>query len=64
MKHREALLCLTLAFLFIAVPIIAEAQQPAKVSTIGFLSQFPGSASSPPVHIKTVTGGAEGARLC
>ena len=57
MKHREALLCLTLAFLFIAVPIIVGAQQPAKVSTIGFLSQFPGSASSPPLHIKTLLEG-------
>ncbi len=57
MKNREALLGLTLAFLFIVVPIIAEAQQQAKVSTIGFLSQFPGSASSPPLHIKTVLEG-------
>jgi hypothetical protein len=45
MKHREALLSLTLALLFFIAPIAAEAQQPAKVSTIGFLSQFPGSAS-------------------
>ena len=57
MKHRERLLSLTLAILFFIAPIAAEAQQPAKVSTIGFLSQFPGSATSPPAHIKTLLEG-------
>ncbi len=57
MKHREAMLIFTLAFLFLVAPVVSEAQQPAKVSTIGFLSQFPGSTSSLPLHIKTLLEG-------
>ena len=57
MNHRRILLSLTIAFLFFVAPLVIEAHQPGKVYTIGFLSQFPGSAGSPPGHIKQLLEG-------
>jgi putative ABC transport system substrate-binding protein len=44
MKTREVVLNITLALVLIAAPLFADAQQPGKVPTIGYLSQFSGSA--------------------
>jgi putative ABC transport system substrate-binding protein len=52
MKHREALLRLTLALVILAAPLVAGAQQPGKVHTIGYLSQFSGSAGPPSPNLE------------
>lgn len=44
MKHREAVSSVILAIVLLAAPLVADAQQPVKVPTIGYLSQFSGSA--------------------
>jgi putative ABC transport system substrate-binding protein len=52
MKHKEALLNVTLALVLLAAPLVADAQQPGKVPTIGYLSQFSGSAEPPSPSLK------------
>jgi putative ABC transport system substrate-binding protein len=44
MKHRKALLSIALALALFAAPLVAGAQQPGKIPTIGYLSQFSTSA--------------------
>ncbi len=46
MKTRKIVLSITLALVLLAVPLVADAQQPRKVPRIGYLSQFSGSAGS------------------
>ena len=52
MKPREAVLSVTLAFVLFVAPLVAGAQQPGKVPTIGYLSQFSGSAGPPTPSLK------------
>jgi putative ABC transport system substrate-binding protein len=47
MKPSEVVLSVALVLALLAVPLVAEAQQPGKVPTIGYLSQFSGSAGPP-----------------
>ena len=53
MKLREAALILTVALALLAAPLVAGAQQSAKVHTIGYLSQFSGPAGPPSFLMKT-----------
>jgi hypothetical protein len=45
MKPREVVLGIVLSLLI--APLVADAQQPAKIPTIGYMSQFSGAAGSP-----------------
>ena len=45
MKHRKALL--SIALVLFAAPLVAGAQQPGKIPTIGYLSQQTAPAGSP-----------------
>ncbi len=47
MKPKEAWLTITLALVFFVVPLIADAQQPGKIPTIGYLSQNTAPAGTP-----------------
>ena len=47
MKPRKALLSITLALLLLAAPLVADAQQPGKIPTIGYLMQQSAPAGSP-----------------
>jgi putative ABC transport system substrate-binding protein len=52
MKLRAAVLSLTFALVFLAAPLVADAQQPGKVPTIGYLSQYSGVAGPPSTSLK------------
>ncbi len=52
MKFREAALSFSLAFILLMAPLVADAQQPAKIPTIGYLSQYSGSAGPPSTSLK------------
>jgi len=57
MKPREAMLSLTLTLVFLAAPLVADAQQPGKVPTIGYLTQFSGSAGPPSLDLEAFLDG-------
>jgi len=51
-KITEVVLSITLALVLFAAPLVADAQQPGKVPTIGYLAQFSGSAGPPSPSLK------------
>ena len=52
MKPRDSALIITLTLVLLAAPLVVEAQQP-RVPTIGYLSQFSGSADPPSWPLRT-----------
>jgi len=52
MKPSEVVLSVALVLALLAVPLVADAQQPGKVPTIGYLSQYSGSAGPPSPSLK------------
>jgi hypothetical protein len=57
MKPRAVVLSAALVFGLLAVPLGADAQQPAKVPTIGYLVQFSGAAGPPSGNMKAFLDG-------
>ena len=52
MKPRGVSLSLFLVLVILATPLVAGAQQPGKVPTIGYLSQFSGAAGPPSPNLE------------
>jgi len=52
MKPRKSLQCIIFALVLFTVPFLAEAQQPGKVPTLGYLSQYSGSAGPQSPNLK------------
>ena len=57
MNPRAIALSMLLALGTFATPLLADAQQPGKVPTIGYLVQFSGAAGPPSLNMKAFLGG-------